>query len=440
MRLISAATGALIVIAVTICLCACAIGAIDPLLCIPAIVVFVLYNIFPSLKKRPGLRLRILSDGAELLCAFLAVLSIFTPALIVYFVFNYGIISWQFLVCALIFTGELIIIFWNGIIRVYCTSSMIGMKWRIIGIICGFVFVLNIIVLVKIIRLAFIEVNMEQSRYERNLERRDKKVCSTRYPLLLVHGVFFRDIERFNYWGRIPDELIANGADIYYGEQQSALDIESSAAELAERIRQIVAATGCQKVNIIAHSKGGLDCRYAIDRLGVSEYVASLTTINTPHRGCVFAEWLLGSAPVRLRDQISDYYNNAFKKLGDPSPDFIGAINGLCASSCARFNEENPDIDGIYYQSVGSKINKPLRSIFPLTISYLFARHFDGPNDGLVSVDSARWGRRFIYLESKEPDGISHGDMIDLMRHDKPDFDVREFYVTLVSELKQMGL
>ena len=54
MRIISAAAGAMAVFAVTVCLCACAIGMIDPLLYIPALIVFVLYNFFPSLKKKTG--------------------------------------------------------------------------------------------------------------------------------------------------------------------------------------------------------------------------------------------------------------------------------------------------------------------------------------------------------------------------------------------------
>ena len=35
--------------------------------------------------------------------------------------------------------------------------------------------------------------------------------------------------------------------------------------------------------------------------------------------------------------------------------------------------------------------------------------------------------------------GVSHGDMIDLNRENIPGFDVREFYVNLVAELKQKG-
>ena len=73
----------------------------------------------------------------------------------------------------------------------------------------------------------------------------------------MVHGVFFRDFEHLNYWGRIPAELEANGAVICYGNHNSAAAVRDSAKELAERIHQIVIKTGCEKVNVIAHSKGG---------------------------------------------------------------------------------------------------------------------------------------------------------------------------------------
>ena len=51
--------------------------------------------------------------------------------------------------------------------------------------------------------------------------RVEKQICSTRYPLLLVHGVGFRDFHYFNYWGRIPRELVRNGAKVYYGHQEA---------------------------------------------------------------------------------------------------------------------------------------------------------------------------------------------------------------------------
>ena len=116
----------------------------------------------------------------------------------------------------------------------------------------------------------------------------------------MVHGVFFRDFRFFDYWGRIPNDLKENGATIYYGNHSSALPVSLSASEIASRIHDIVSSTGCGKVNIIAHSKGGLDCRYAISELGISKYVASLTMINTPNRGCEFADYLLSKVPQAL--------------------------------------------------------------------------------------------------------------------------------------------
>ena len=97
---------------------------------------------------------------------------------------------------------------------------------------------------------------------------------SLRYPVLLVHGMGFRDDQPIGYWGRIPRVLEAAGATIFYGNQDSNASIENSGAHLARRIEEILAETGAEKVNVIAHSKGGLDARYAISTLGMGDRVA----------------------------------------------------------------------------------------------------------------------------------------------------------------------
>ena len=76
---------------------------------------------------------------------------------------------------------------------------------------------------------------------------------------------------------------------------------------------------------------------------------------------------------------------------------------------------------------------------FPLNVTYPIVKHFDGLNDGLVSVESAKWGSEFTLLEPQGRRGISHGDVVDLNRENIPGFDVREFYVNLVAKLKQEG-
>lgn len=148
-------------------------------------------------------------------------------------------------------------VFWNGMLRIYVSSSQLNIKWRVIGALCGFIPVVNLIVLVKMIRIVSKEVSCENEKILKNENRREEQICQTKYPLLLVHGVFFRDSDYFNYWGRIPKELQANGASIYYGNHPSAASVEDSAKELDARIRRIISETQCEKVNIIAHSKGG---------------------------------------------------------------------------------------------------------------------------------------------------------------------------------------
>ena len=75
----------------------------------------------------------------------------------------------------------------------------------------------------------------------------------------------------------------------------------------------------------------------------------------------------------------------------------------------------------------------------PLLLTWRFVRRFDGENDGLVGVESMRWGESFRMLEPPGKRGVSHGDMIDLNRQNIPGFDVREFYVSLARELKEQG-
>ena len=82
--------------------------------------------------------------------------------------------------------------------------------------------------LIKIIKICFEEVEFENDKIITNMERKNKEICKTKYPILFVHGIFFRDFTNFNYWGRIPDELIKNGATIYYGNHSSSLSVKDS--------------------------------------------------------------------------------------------------------------------------------------------------------------------------------------------------------------------
>ena len=397
-----------------------------------------IFNVLPILEiqKYTSARLGVCRHGVVCLRAFLWTLPVDIAFHIVLLCVGVDLKSVIFsgIFCAVAET----VIFWNGMICVYCASVQLGIKNRAVGILCGFVPILNIIQLVRIIRTVNAEIDFEEKKNLLNISRKKEEICKTKYPLLMVHGVFFRDFKFPPYWGRIPAELEKNGAKIFYGKHQSAASVADSAEELKQRIEEICNETDCEKVNIIAHSKGGLDIRETL-RL-CPEKIASVTTVNTPHRGCLFADFLLEKVPENMQEKIAKGYNAVAKKIGDKSPDFLAAVRDLTAEKCEKFDKTHPIPENIFCRSVGSVLTHPSGGKFPLNFTYRLAKYFDGKNDGLVSVSSCEWGGCHRLLEPTGDRGISHGDVIDLNRENIPGFDVREFYVELVSELKNKGL
>ena len=311
---------------------------------------------------------------------------------------------WEILLVA----GAEFLIFWGGIIIVYTTSRQLGFKTRLLGIMLGMVPLANLTMLILILRITGKEAKTELTRCKLNRLRSSEQVCQTKYPLLLVHGVFFRDFKHFNYWGRIPEELMKNGATIYYGEHQSAASVDDSARELEQRILRIIRENGYEKLNVIAHSKGGLDMRTALAKTSVAPYIASLTTVNTPHRGCEFADYLLNKIPEAQQQAVANTYNSAAAKLGDPNPDFMAAVTDLTSSACSRRNETVRDVPGVYYQSIGSVLAKPSAGRFPLNMTYHLVNLFDGKNDGLVGEKSFPWGSDFKMLAASGKRGLTY--------------------------------
>ena len=122
------------------------------------------------------------------------------------------------------------------------------------------------------------------------------------------------------------------------------------------------------------------------------------------------------------------------------SAGIIAAVSDLTASRCREMFDELPPPEGVYCRSVGSVQKRASSGRFPLNLTHSFVGYFDGENDGLVGVDSFKWGESLTMLRPTGRRGISHGDMVDLNRENIRGFDVREFYVELVSSLKERGL
>jgi triacylglycerol lipase len=392
-----------------------------------------------------SLRMRILIDGRE--CVLMAMTCFLLETLLYFSIIFLGFgpgatdirieIVIPNAVACMIFLSILAI---NGFIRILATSAQSGIMTKLLFVFFWWMPVLNIVLLKKLCGSAVKEYVFVTRKADLNESRRHEERCKTKYPILLVHGVFWRDWKYRIIWGRIPDELKANGATCFFGNNKSSATVAESGAELADRIKSIVTETGAEKLNIIAHSKGGLDSRYAIGCMDSGKYTASLTTICTPHYGCPSIRKLIERIPQRAIYYVNKNYETLFTVLGDDNPDFLGGLAGITDTECAALNEIMSDDPNVYYQSVGAKMKSGKGAIFPLSLGYSIIKEEEGENDGLVAVDSMAWGNFLGVVSPAGKQGISHGDMVDLTRKNIEGFDVCEFYVDLVSRLKERGL
>lgn len=269
-------------------------------------------------------------------------------------------------------------------------------------------------------------------------------ICQTKYPLFMIHGCGFRDYPYKNYWGRIPDILKEYGATIFYGQQDAWGTIEENARMLRRNIFRVLQETGAEKVNLIAHSKGGLEARYLISSLQMAPQVASLTTLCTPHSGSLTADKVMQTCNFLVK--LSSHFVNAhFQHKGDLHPNFYSSFAELSTSALQKFNKQNPDSPLVYYQSYGALIYHSSCD-WHITLPHLIISRLEGSSDGLVPIQSAQWTNYKGTLKGCDTKGISHGDIIDL---NKRDFVMRksngerceltQFYIDLVADLKRRG-
>ena len=269
--------------------------------------------------------------------------------------------------------------------------------------------------------------------------------CKTKYPVMLIHGAGFRDQKYLNYWGRIPDALEKRGTTLFYGHQDSWGTIEYNAGVLKDNLNQILMETNSEKVNIIAHSKGGLEARYMISALNMADSVASLTTIATPHHGSKTMD-LLCKLPKRLHRAAAFFTNLFVRMLGDKKPDFFTASQQFTTAHMKIFNSQILDSPKVYYQSYTAVMKTSFSDLFMFWTNLLIW-FVEGENDGLVTPESAEWTNFKGILRGAKNRGISHADEVDVRRMNlskksKNDgvTDIREFYIEVVSNLKKTGM
>ncbi|TDL28210.1 alpha/beta-hydrolase [Rickenella mellea] len=228
------------------------------------------------------------------------------------------------------------------------------------------------------------------------------KYRSPKNPVVFCHGLLGFDSVTIgpaiapvsvSHWRGIKEVLEANGTEVLV----TRVPATSSPIERAKVLEAKISETYPGRA-------GGLDCRYLTTHLTERSFsVLSITTIATPHRGSSFADYFLttvGKERMPYMLQLLDLLPNGG---GDGK-----AFESLTLESMRRFNEDTPDVAGVKYFSWGAVFEPGLLDTFRWPHSVILEK--EGPNDGLVSVASSKWG---TYLGTVED--VNHLDLIGWM-------------------------
>ncbi len=265
---------------------------------------------------------------------------------------------------------------------------------------------------------AFLLIRRQRKRKQRLRKRPAPRL---RHPVVLAHGVLGFDKiaiggRDLSYFRGVTRHLMSVGAEVHRPRVPSSASIAVRAGEFKRLIDMIPA----KKVNVIAHSMGGLDVRYAISKLGLADRVATLTTVGTPHLGTPVADFgtKLGDL-LKLRALIG--------RIVD-----IDGFHDLTTHRMAAFNRDVPNSPQVVYGSVVGRIERAKATpLLWITHKYLTERA--GANDGMVPATSQSWGEVLKEIEA------DHWAQIGWSSGGGADFDPLALYEELLRELRGRG-
>lgn len=288
---------------------------------------------------------------------------------------------------------------------------------------------------------------------------------TTKYPILLVHGLFgFDRIGQFDMFHGIVPALEKAGCRVHVPALSGVHDNETRGEQLLEQIDRFLKRTGYLKVHLIGHSQGALTCRYAAAVRPDS--VASVTSVNGPNHGSEMADrvrraFTPGSLPERLASAIVASFGHFLALLAGNRPlpqNPMLALDALTTAGVAQFNRRYPQglpdewggegaerVEGVHYYSWSGCISGSLPSqgrnaLDPLHLALRsFARLFEREtvfNDGLVGRYSSHLGR---VIRSDYP--MDHVDAINQTAGVAPkNIDPVKLYVDHAALLFSKGL
>ena len=279
--------------------------------------------------------------------------------------------------------------------------------------------------------------------------------AKTRYPIVLVHGLFgFDSFLGLDYFYGIPGALTQDGAKVFVAQVSAANSTEVRGEQLLAQVKTIMAITGASKVNLIGHSHGGPTIRYVA---GVApQLVASVTSIGGVNKGSRVADILRGIVPAgTLSETLVNNAAKAFVALinlgsgGTSLPQMpTAALDALTTVKTQDFNRRFPQalpsgcgsgpelVNGVRYYSWAGTM--PVTNVLDVSDGALgiLSLVFGEANDGLVSACSSRLGTHLGDYRQNHLDEVNQV----LGLRDWFSADPVTLYRQHANRLKQMGL
>ncbi|MBK7000677.1 MAG: triacylglycerol lipase [Rhodoferax sp.] len=255
--------------------------------------------------------------------------------------------------------------------------------------------------------------------------------AQTRYPIVLVHGLFgFDNIGPVEYFYGIPSALRNDGASVFVVQVSATNSTEVRGEQLLTQVKKILAATGAAKVNLIGHSHGGPTSRYVASVR--PDLVASVTSVGGVNKGSAVADLLLKVAPPgSISNSIIAMAGNGLATLiniltggSGLNQASLAAAQSLSTAGSLKFNQAHPQgiptsacgegaysVKGVaYYSWSGARNYTNVLDVADPALSLTGLVFGGAKNDGLVSSCSSRLGRVI-----RDDYAINHLDEVNQM-------------------------
>lgn len=239
------------------------------------------------------------------------------------------------------------------------------------------------------------------------------------FPVVFCHGLFgtrrygVGPLSAGDYFRGIRQEIAGSGVKIVTPRVHPTAGVHRRVWMLAKRI---LAECGDSPVHLVGHSMGGIDMRLLANDPAWANRVISMTSIGTPHLGTSLADLAGSRLGLLFRGMESVGWSiDGFRQvttgwMSEMTRGWADPPHAICRSIAG-----NPD---------------PAPGFIALRPVHRIVYEIDGPNDGLVPMESALgWG------EPLPPWPFDHLQQINWMTSRRKSREVLDHYYRLIESL-----